>query len=179
MSDCLLNCSNHGECVLNDEDEFVCTCEQNFTGSSCNLDKRVCSRHPCLNDGVCEDLIDHESYSHKCICKPLFHGTFCEFKVNVCENVTCSSNGYCEDVNNKPTCKCFEMFFGTKCETEYFRKKLTKYIISSSSILAIVIIISFYLIFLLSDLFSCRTKAIRKRPAYKKLHYKNFSSKTN
>jgi hypothetical protein len=178
VSDCLLNCSNHGECVLNSEENFECKCEQNYTGSSCNLDKRVCSLQPCLNNGICEDVIIYEEYSHKCICKPLFHGSFCELKVNVCENETCSSNGYCEDVQNEPICKCYELYFGAKCEMASVRKKLTTYIISTTSILAIIIIILFYLIFLLSDLSKCRSKAVRKRPVYKKPYYKNFASKS-
>jgi len=179
MSDCLLNCSNHGECVLNVNEKFVCNCQPDFAGSSCNIDKRICSSQPCLNNGTCEDIIDDQTYSHNCTCAPLYYGTYCQFKEDVCKNEKCSSNGLCVDVQNVPTCKCFHLYSGLKCEIESSRVKTIKSIISTSSILAIVILVSFYLIFLISDLsgrkrHQFKPKANKSEPkSYQKFYYKN------
>jgi hypothetical protein len=177
MSDCLLNCSNHGECVLNLNGKFVCNCEPNFAGSSCNVDKRICSSQPCMNNGTCEDIIDGQTYSHNCTCAPFYYGTYCQFKEDVCKDEKCSSNGLCVDVQNEPTCKCFQYYSGTKCEIESKRIKTIKTIISTSSILAIIILACFYLTFIISDL--CARKRYRiqvrspKVQKIQKLYYKN------
>jgi len=175
MGDCLLNCSNHGECVLNLYGKFVCNCQSNFTGSSCNIDKRICSSQPCLNNGTCEDIIDGQMYSHNCTCALFYYGTYCQFKEDVCKDEKCSLNGLCVDVQNEPTCKCFKFYSGTKCEIESQGLKTTKSIVSTSSILAIIILISFYLLFIFLDLCGHKRYRVHVRTfkVYKKFYYKN------
>ena len=175
ISDCLLNFTNHADCVFSN-DKFVGECQQNFTGSSCNIDKRVCSSQPCLNNGTCEDIFDEQTYSHNCTCQPFYFGSFCQFKEDVCKDEKCSSNGICVDIQNEPTCKCFQMYSGSKCEIESTKVKLIKSVISTSSLLAIIILISFYVLFLISDLCGrkrYRVKTLSSKVVYKKFNYKN------
>jgi hypothetical protein len=56
ISDCLLNFTNHADCLFSN-DKFVGECQQNFTGSSCSVDQRVCSSQPCLNNGTCRTSV--------------------------------------------------------------------------------------------------------------------------
>ena len=94
----------------------------------------------------------------------------------MCENETCSDHGYCKDVDHKATCQCFGMYKGEKCEFETQEKKAIKNVVSSASIIAIVIIISFYALIIISDLMNiiCKIgepKRKKSRSIEKKFYY--------
>jgi hypothetical protein len=52
LSECLVNCSNQGICVLNSLEQYVCQCNQFRLGASCQTDSRPCSSNPCLNNNT-------------------------------------------------------------------------------------------------------------------------------
>jgi hypothetical protein len=182
ITPCLLNCSNHGQCVVIDE-HYSCECDEHYSGSTCNIDKRQCSSNPCLNNSPCTDLINSEDiYSFNCSCADFFYGTYCENKVDICANVTCSDNGVCKSKNMIAVCECFQMYSGQKCEIESNKAKLVKTTIRFTSILAICILIGFYSMFILIDICSFygnRRKALyenRSKPKKKEIYrytYKN------
>jgi hypothetical protein len=167
LTPCLLNCSNHGQCFITNNNTFVCECTQNYTGSRCHIDKRLCSSYPCLHNAVCADIIDNQGdYSFNCSCPPNHFGIHCEKQVDLCANETCSNNGVCSSKNLTAHCECFPMFSGEKCEIESNEMKAIKATIEITSILAILILISFYCLFVLVDI--CNLYANRKKKLFKK-----------
>ncbi len=104
MTGCLSNCSNRGQCSLNDENKFICKCEMFYTGDSCQTDVRACSAKPCQNNGTCIEVSKpgQEINDYACNCSsPFYSGLRCEIKFNVCWNKTCSMNGKCFNNNSK------------------------------------------------------------------------------
>jgi hypothetical protein len=95
----------------------------------------------------------------------LFYGQHCEMRVDLCANQTCSNNGYCSVVNNEPTCVCFAMYNGSNCEIKSAEKQRIENVISAASIIAIVCIIGFYLVMVLSDVDSMYRGFLRRRTA--------------
>ncbi len=170
ITPCLLNCSNHGQCVLNG-DFYFCSCLDNYSGQTCEVDLRLCSSQPCINNATCIDYIEFGSYLFNCTCPDLYYGMYCQFKEDVCKNEKCSSNGVCQDMKNKPVCKCFDEFSGKQCETKSMRLKVIKAVVSTSTVLAIVIIVLCYLLFIFFDLCgffsSANKKQLKKRNANK------------
>jgi subtilisin-like proprotein convertase family protein len=184
ITPCLLNCSNHGQCFLTNTSRFVCKCTQDYAGSLCNIDKRKCSSNPCLHNSACTDFIDPQgAYSFNCSCSQFHYGIYCENQLDVCANETCSNNGVCKNKNMTAVCECFQLYFGEKCEIESNKAKLIKTTIKFTSILAISILLGFYLIFILIDICNLRESRQRKlflkktkssnKPLVYKFTYKN------
>jgi hypothetical protein len=168
LNGCLANCTNNGRCVINSKERLVCVCNQNFAGSSCDLNIKACSKNPCLNYGEC---IEMSNSSYKCDCKQNFFGANCESKIDLCLNETCSGHGVCFDNSSAASCKCFDNYDGNKCELESNYLKMLIKVIKISTIIAIVIICLFYGIFLLMDLhtkFFMRKKKLNRRKKAKK-----------
>lgn len=128
LSGCLVNCSNNGRCnfdiTLN---AFYCVCDSIYSsGSACQLDTRPCSSNPCLNNASCFDYSNFlnnnlsimTNTTFNCLCDKYHEGLYCESKIDLCKNETCSGNGICQDLNNKPTCKCFSLYLGEKCDQQ-------------------------------------------------------------
>ncbi|CAF0777743.1 unnamed protein product [Brachionus calyciflorus] len=163
LNNCLSNCSGNGFCNFYDDDDFkfICECFTNFFGPSCHINKNI----PCLckNNATCINN-SCECPSEKNQTSP-FYGKFCEFKIDVCENETCSNNGVCFDDGLKAKCKCFDKYSGEKCQIELDEMKILKIVIRTSSIISILIIILFYLLFIICDLSSyfCRKSIVTKR----------------
>jgi hypothetical protein len=103
-----------------------------------------------LNNGTCVENM--ASLNFTCECGENFEGVYCETKHDACKNETCSSNGVCYDENSQVKCKCFSLYSGEKCEIESSERKQIKTIISSSSILAIILLALFYLIIIFLDI---------------------------
>ncbi|CAF1040129.1 unnamed protein product, partial [Brachionus calyciflorus] len=117
---CIQNCSNNGKCKVLDSLKYVCECNENYVGSTCQYKTLPCSSNPCLYNGTCENILLENSYKCECLKdknqNEIYYGQNCEFKSNPCQNETCSNNGYCFDSENNAKCKCFSMFSGEKCE---------------------------------------------------------------
>ena len=108
----------------------------------------------------------------QCVCNKYFEGAYCEAKINVCQNETCSSHGNCVDLNNEPKCECFNLYEGDKCETATSTLQTIKTVVSVSSLIAIGVVIGFYMSIILMDLsklFSCN-KRIKKKKKLTKIH---------
>ena len=161
LINCLLQCSNHGTCQMINS-SFVCVCNSNYTGKSCQKDRRACSCNPCVNNGQCIDNLTDSSY--KCQCAYSFYGSNCESQVNLCQNFTCSRNGYCDQTNNSPNCICFVNFLGDKCQYESNSFQVRKVFISIFTIIAIIIMVSFATFILCMDLtkYICSKKVDNK-----------------
>ena len=155
MSDCIVNCSNHGMCKYSGNGTFTCACQGDYGGKTCQQNLLPCSQSPCLNNGTCyqnSTSLNQTADSYYCECSPLYYGTNCEYKIDVCQNETCSSNGVCKDVNSIPTCQCFLNYYGDKCQTESSQQKTIKTVTSTASIIAIATLVAFYSLIVISDL---------------------------
>ena len=153
ISSCLANCSNRGVCKLDEATQkYICECEVNFTGKTCQFDERPCSKYGCLNNGTCINL---NTTSFKCECKSeVFYGQYCENRVNLCQNRTCSHKGYCIVNETQTQCKCSNGFSGNYCETEASSVKLVKGVQFSTTIICIVCLVLCWSLFLCCDIMS-------------------------
>jgi subtilisin-like proprotein convertase family protein len=177
VTPCLLNCSNHGQCVIKNTNQLVCECDQHYTGAACNVDKRKCSSNPCLYNATCTDIIDSQGlYSFNCLCAENYYGTYCEKRVDVCANETCSNNGVCKNKEFVATCECFKMYSGEKCQTESSQMKAIKTTTKFTSILAILILVGFYLLFILIDIWNLyeSRKKMKLNKQKEKVHKKQI-----
>ncbi len=150
---CLLNCSNQGVCKLDRQlQKYICECNANFMGKSCQTDERPCSQaNKCLNSGTCINSLDLTSSSCQCPENGLYYGRYCENMRNLCENMTCSSHGYCIQNQTDTQCKCFTGFRGDKCEIESNSIIVVKNVQWTSTIICIVCISTFWLLIIGSD----------------------------
>ena len=153
-SDCLNNCSQNGVCAYSQSlNKFICSCNSFFAGTQCEKDTRPCSLNHCFNNGTCiQNLTDPSSPSYYCSCSKYYTGSLCETKIDICQNESCSGQGKCYDLNNEPVCKCYNSYFGNKCEKMSETLVTTKKIISTASYIAMSLIISFYLTIVSMDL---------------------------
>ena len=161
FNDCIRNCSNNGLCKVSNRTNLICECEQFYEGKECEINKRPCFSHPCLNNGKCVENLDDLTFD--CNCTDLYFGTYCENKLDVCSNETCSNNGICQDRENLPECDCFYLYEGEKCEIISAQLKTIKSVISITSIIAILILIMFCLLICSMDLFKLCTRKRRRR----------------
>jgi hypothetical protein len=153
ISSCLSNCSNQGICKLSTNQTYICECNANFMGKSCQTDERPCSQaNKCLNNGTCINSQDLTSSSCQCLENGPFYGQYCENTINLCENVTCSSHGYCTQNQNETKCKCNRGYEGDMCEKELNEVKKVKYTQWTTTIICIVCIITFWLVIITSDI---------------------------
>jgi hypothetical protein len=155
QNNCLTNCSQKGDCKLVNNDSLLCECIQHFSGSTCNIDSRPCHSYPCLNNGSCVD--DANQFAFACECNQFYTGSNCEIQIDVCatSNETCSGHGTCHDVSHRASCVCFYMYSGEKCEIESGKVKLVQTVTSLSTIIAIIMIISTYLVMIFMDVTKC------------------------
>uniref|UniRef100_A0A8C7PS29 Sushi, von Willebrand factor type A, EGF and pentraxin domain-containing protein 1 n=1 Tax=Oncorhynchus mykiss TaxID=8022 RepID=A0A8C7PS29_ONCMY len=127
-------CLNEGVCV-DEINQYTCSCADGFTGgitlnkqrnksdlfpfcllgSRCELEIDECLSSPCLNGGVCDDLMG----GYSCTCLPGYSGYRCEVNVNECNSANLCINGAtCVDGPGSYTCRCPPGFNGSRCETE-------------------------------------------------------------
>ena len=185
---CLVNCSSNGVCQQNMQTlKLNCKCDSHFSGVKCDIDLRPCALHPCMNSAKCIDTLTATNGTRfTCACTENYYGHFCEQKIDICKNESCSMNGYCTDKNNVPTCECYSLYSGMKCETK--SDKLVV-ITASKKICSIAAIISICLVgvtVIILDLDCCgiKKKAAKKREksqkeadSFQKGHvYVNFKS---
>jgi len=153
---CLVNCTNHGQCMLDLKlKEFICKCNTNFIGPSCQKDIRPCSSMPCMNNGTCIKE-QNGTNEFRCECqKSLYEGRYCEKRVNLCENRTCSMNGICWNVTNSVYCKCFIGYSGNECELEDIQAKILRESVKYTSLVVfITCLLTFVFIVVCNDVLS-------------------------
>ena len=176
LSACLGNCSNQGSCVLNSLQQYVCQCDQYKTGKACQSDSRPCSSNPCLNNGTCSNIINNNETSFQCICQSnLYYGTFCENKVDLCLNKTdvcIKGQCYCIVNGTQPMCKCLMDYSGKICEIQSTTLAVTKAIVNVSSILAIIVLVSYAILIFCFDFTKYfvikNDKSSKRRESFKK-----------
>eukprot|EP00057_Strongylocentrotus_purpuratus_P020944 XP_011675418.1 PREDICTED: fibropellin-3-like [Strongylocentrotus purpuratus] len=71
-----------------------------------------CASNPCVNEGVCNNLID----SFTCDCVGGYDGITCDSDFDECASGPCMSNEDCTDGVNMYTCACSAGYAGTPCE---------------------------------------------------------------
>ncbi|CAF1132907.1 unnamed protein product [Brachionus calyciflorus] len=170
MNDCLKNCSGNGKCKLINNIKYGCECNENYAGSSCEINILPCWSNPCKNNGSCINNLNNRTYTCECF-RPikeiiLFYGQNCELKKDICENETCSNNGKCYDIENKAECKCFSKYYGERCENESNEMKAIKSTIKITSILAIIVLSLFFLTIIcidISNLFCCNQQSTKSK----------------
>ena len=152
VTSCLSNCSNQGVCKLSTNKTYICECNANFMGKSCQTDERPCSQaNRCLNNGTCINSLDLTSSSCQCPQNGPFYGQYCENMRNLCENVTCSSHGYCSQSQSETKCKCYVGYDGDKCEIVSSSVRVVKSIQWTTTIICILCILIFWMMIVGSD----------------------------
>jgi lipopolysaccharide/colanic/teichoic acid biosynthesis glycosyltransferase len=106
--------------------------------------------------------------SYYCECDRYYYGRNCEQKINICENETCSNHGICKDINHEAKCECFKSYSGDKCEIESDEKKTIEKVVSTATIIAIITIISLFLLVLAVDILNCVLFKRKKNSSNKK-----------
>jgi hypothetical protein len=103
-----------------------------------------------------------------------YYGRNCENKIDLCENETCSFNGYCSVVNDSIGCvHVICLFSGSQCEITSKQKKIIATTISTSIIMAIAVLISYFAFFLFLNLthhLSHLHKSKKKKTPSKPIH---------
>ncbi|KAH9523482.1 hypothetical protein Btru_040133 [Bulinus truncatus] len=116
-------CRNGGSCF-----NSTCCCTPGYTGSLCHIEILECESSPCLNNGICTDLIN----GYQCTCKEGFTGPNCEERIvnprpkndtyeegDPCDDVGCLNGGQCLNVGKTEFfCYCKDRFIGQYCERE-------------------------------------------------------------
>ena len=156
ISACLANCSNQGLCKLDPQmQKYICECNANFMGKSCQTDERPCSQsNKCLNNGTCINSQDLTSFTCQCPQNGPYYGKYCENMRNLCENVTCSSHGYCTQSQIETKCKCNNGYEGEQCELESSTVKAVKSIQWTTTAICILFIAAFWIVIISNDLLS-------------------------
>ncbi len=155
LSSCLANCSNQGFCKLSTNQTFICKCNANFKGKSCQTDERPCSQsNKCLNNGTCVNSVNLTSFQCQCPLNGPYYGQYCENVRNLCENVTCSSRGYCAQSQNETKCKCYKGFEGEQCEIELNSVKILKSVQWLTTVICIIVLTLFWAVVINFDILS-------------------------
>jgi hypothetical protein len=180
LSACLANCSNQGVCILDSlTNKYICQCNQYRMGKACQTDSRPCSSNPCLNNGTCFNINNDTSFECDCQNPNLFYGIYCENKLDLCQNNNTNvcispSQGYCIVNGSQPMCKCIMGYTGVRCENKSTFLVVRKYIIDSSTLIAIIVIASYMvlMIFLDCSRYFTSNQVLDKRQAkIKRLYY--------
>jgi hypothetical protein len=179
LSACLANCSNHGFCKFDSVmNKYMCQCDQYRMGRACQTDSRPCSSNPCLNNGTCSNMNNDTSFECTCQDSNLFYGIYCENNLDLCQinntNVCVSlSQGYCIMNGSQPMCKCLMGYSGVNCEVISTFVIIRKYIVDSSTIITIIVLIGFILTVLFFDYtkYFVMNKPLKKKPRIKRFKY--------
>jgi len=172
VSNCLTNCSSQGTCDVssNNPKYYICNCDPNYGGPTCEQDLRPCSKLQCVNDGICINKINGSTYDFECNCTFPYSGQRCELKQNLCLNKTCSKQGICVMNKTAANCFCFKGYSGLNCEIVSQLMKTHKSNVQVIAILAILALVGFVLFILALDALGIH---INKQKAKKLLQKQN------
>ncbi|KAE9551386.1 hypothetical protein FO519_005394 [Halicephalobus sp. NKZ332] len=117
------SCSGHGTCEsleidVKEEKNYLCKCEEGWTGSRCEIDVDECLENPCTNNGRCKNFPG----GFHCECPIGFVGEKCERKhFGGCSRNPCQNEGNCINKFNPTSkrtfsCECPDGFKGDLCQ---------------------------------------------------------------
>lgn len=92
----------------------MCQCSLGYTGHLCETDINECESNPCLNDGICTDLVG----GYSCNCADTgFEGDNCEIDIDECAMSVeyCGGLGRCINQPGTFKCICQDSFCGAYC----------------------------------------------------------------
>ncbi|XP_041369439.1 protein crumbs-like isoform X2 [Gigantopelta aegis] len=99
-------CQNGGTCQ-NKDGRYKCACAPGYSGMNCETDIDECAGRPCLNNGMCIDLVNN----YTCDCNATgYMGPVCAEDVNECVSKPCKENEACKNMEGYYTCSCKEDF---------------------------------------------------------------------
>ncbi|XP_056009649.1 vascular endothelial growth factor receptor 1-like isoform X2 [Ostrea edulis] len=78
---------------------------------SVSVEDTDCSKRPCHNNGVCDDI--HGNFT--CVCPPQWSGHFCELDTNECLKSPCVHDGTCTNTHGDYHCTCSPIWVGKNC----------------------------------------------------------------
>uniref|UniRef100_A0A8C6KWI0 Notch receptor 3 n=1 Tax=Nothobranchius furzeri TaxID=105023 RepID=A0A8C6KWI0_NOTFU len=93
--------------------EFTCICMPGYMGTFCEIDIDDCESNPCVNDGICRDMVN----GFTCTCQPGFTGTMCQIDIDECASTPCQNGAKCYDRPNGFECRC-PGYTGYRCENQ-------------------------------------------------------------
>eukprot|EP00049_Salpingoeca_infusionum_P020853 m.2594 g.2594 ORF g.2594 m.2594 type:complete len:156 (+) comp3132_c0_seq1:2-469(+) len=110
----------------------MCKCFNGYSGRHCGVKPPSgplpCSSSPCLNDGVCGDVIDSNSHTYVCDCKNGYSGQNCGVKPTTpaplpCTSSPCMNGGVCKNVLEYSDlytfiCECKNGYTGSRCRVD-------------------------------------------------------------
>jgi hypothetical protein len=108
-------CGMHGRCkVYLNSNETYCTCDEDWTGSYCNVTATDCySIAKCLQSAHRQPI---------CVCPLGRFGSYCFASFDPCQVNTCSYHGQCLSTDQRTTkyaCLCDFDYFGANCEFQH------------------------------------------------------------
>jgi Notch-like protein len=103
---------DHGLCVPDAAETFLCECEPGYMGALCEVDINECGAVPCQNGGACRDLVN----GFACDCLAGFDGATCAENIDDCVGGPCQNGGTCVDRVAGFTCSCPQGYSGEFCE---------------------------------------------------------------
>uniref|UniRef100_A0AAQ6ADV3 Notch receptor 3 n=1 Tax=Amphiprion ocellaris TaxID=80972 RepID=A0AAQ6ADV3_AMPOC len=77
-------------------------CLLGYMGTYCEIDVDDCESNPCVNDGICRDMVN----GFTCTCQPGFTGTMCQIDIDECASTPCQNGAKCYDRPNGWLCQC-------------------------------------------------------------------------
>ena len=102
----------HGACK-NIFGGALCTCDEGWTGSRCDIDINECAEFPCANNGTCVNTAG----GFRCDCAPFYLGSRCE-TTGVCATEPCLHGTCIQHSAKEHTCNCDKGFEGSRCEEQ-------------------------------------------------------------
>lgn len=92
-SDCIPTTQNSSTSTPYCSLGYTCSCPEDFYGERCEAGISDCFPSPCLNGGLCTDLVTGSGYN--CTCPVGYSGENCEVVVDMCVSSPCQHGSRC------------------------------------------------------------------------------------